>query len=748
MNLDRASLLTRMFVVFLAVLVLPCAIVFQLFRIQFMEGQNLRSLWSAQAIDFIPITAQRGNILDANGRILVTNSTSYSVAVDPLAPGVTQESLAEISRILGHFSERNAVHYSRLINQAPAGSRYIVMGRNFDRAAFDSLRSLRNRALILEENYRRRYNFESLGAHVLGHVNHNLTGMMGLESFYNAQLSGTDGLQQVRRDSRNRVKQFVGAPRKKPIQGHSLVTTIDAQIQAIVEEELRDGVRRVRANRGTAIVVEPSTGRIVALANYPTFNPNSPGSTPEENRRNSAISDMIEPGSTFKIVAAVAALEQGLTNMDEVFVTPENGRRLIHGQWMRDHDPLGTLSFREAFEKSSNVVFSEVAMRLEQDTFYQYVRNFGFGTATSIDLSGEESGRLQQPFNWSRVTQPWMSVGYEVQVTPLQMVMAYAAVANGGNLMRPFIVERVVDERGRTVQQNSPKVIRRAVQSSTIQTLMPALTGVVSEDGTAQFASVPGLSIAGKTGTAQKFIDGRYRTRYRASFVGYFPAEAPKYVTLILFDEPRTSIYGGFTGGPVFRNIARRTMGVDPAIRQFVQGQGELPDQRIAPSLVNLDLAAASRMLQHQAVPFSIEGNGSTVISQIPEAGQSLENGQVMRLFTGSSPLDRPFYAVMLASAAEKLLKEQQQGDEGVEADHVVEKAVEAEPLKVPDVRGLSMRDAVLLLRNSGYEVTRNGSGTVYAQFPQGGSIMQAGRQVTIRGRARPMEQLVGEAGR
>lgn len=725
MEMARANLLTRIFLVFGVVLILPCAIIFQILRVQFMEGDNLRSLWSAQAVETIRIQAQRGNIYDASGRILVTNTTTYSVAVDPLAPGATAEGMAMVAGIIGYITGNGSDMYNRRIRQAPRGSRYIVLGRDFDRTVYDSLRSHRLRGLILEENYRRRYNFESLASHSLGHVNHELTGMMGIESSYNRYLGGRDGIQQVRKDSRGRVKEFVGAPRRKPVQGNSVHTTIDARIQAIVEEELREGVARSRAQKGTIVVVEPSTGRVVALANYPDFNPNSPGSTPEANRRNTAIADMIEPGSTFKLVTAVAALEQGVVSLDEVFETPENGRRLIHGQWMRDHDPLGTLTFRQAFEKSSNVATAEVSMRLERDTFYQYVRNFGFGTATSIDLPGEETGRLQQPYNWSLVTQPWMSVGYEVQVTPLQVAMAYASFANGGQLMRPYIVERVTDENGRTILENKPKVIRQTVSPATIRELMPVLQGVVSDEGTAQFAAIEGLSIAGKTGTAQKFIDGRYRARYRASFVGFYPAEQPKYVAYIMLDEPRTSIFGGFIAGPIFRNIANRMMGVDQSIQHYVQTQISPPDERVAPFLTGMNIDAAARLLQHQNIRFTTEGSGAFVVGQSHRAGNPLQNGDIITLTVSPFPVG----LARLVNEAE--------GNEGNESDILSG--------RIPDVRGMSMREAVLTLRRAGYEVNRNGSGTVHTQFPEAGAAMQPGRTVSVRGRARPMEQLVSE---
>lgn len=715
MQADRNALAARLLVVFGALLILPLAITVQLLRIQFAEGEALRELWSRQAMNTISIQAQRGNIYDMNGRLLVTNTVSYSVAVDPHVPNAQPNEPERIAGILAHFTGRSKADYLRIVQQAPRDSRYIVLGRDFDRAVFDSLRAHRFRGLILEERFRRHFNHDNLASHVLGYVNHQLSGMEGLERSYNEMLKGRDGQQQVRRDSQGRIRQFVGAPSRRPQQGHSLVTTIDAQIQAIAQEELEAGIRRTRAQHGTVVIVRPESGQVVAMANYPDFNPNRPGTIDRETRRNAAISDMIEPGSTFKIVTAVAAWEQGLVQLDEVFHTPESGTRQIFGQTMRDHIPLGDITFRQAIERSSNIATAEAAMRLDRDVFFQYVRNFGFGALSSIDLPGEESGRVRRPLHWSGVTQPWMSIGYEVQVTALQMVMSYAAIANGGRLMRPYVVDHVVDESGRVVQQNRPTVIRQSVKPETVEALRSVFQNVVSEDGTARLASVAGLSVAGKTGTAQKFIDGRYRQRYRASFVGYFPSDAPRYAMIVILDEPQTSIFGGTTAGIVFREITRRIVGVDPQVRNLVQRNpgSETNGERRAPQFAGLNAANARSMAANLGFTLVVEGEGNRVESQHPAAGQPLAAGEPVQLRL------RP----ALSTAGEEL-----------------------SPL-VPDVTGLSMREAVAVLREAGYEMQRTGSGTIASQFPLAGAVMQPGRTVMVRGRAPGMELLISDRG-
>src|SRR5690554_5156739 len=294
---------TKMRILFVLgmVLVLPIAIAVQILRIQVIEGDSLRTLFASQAIDVVSVQAQRGSILDAKGRILVSNNVSYTVAIDPRVPNTKAEDIGKILTTLSKHTRISEATYRRLIQQSSKQARYIVLEKNVSRDVYNDLKKLNLRNVILEDQYKRRYNYDQLASHIIGYVNHESRGMMGLESHYDAILRGQDGEQQVQRDRMGRIRAMVGAPRRLPKQGHTLKTTIDGHIQAIVEEELRIGVEKSRAKHGTAIVMDPQTGAIKAMANYPTYNPNAPASNDQENRRNFAISDMIEPGSTFKM---------------------------------------------------------------------------------------------------------------------------------------------------------------------------------------------------------------------------------------------------------------------------------------------------------------------------------------------------------------------------------------------------------------------------------------------------------------
>ena len=713
---ERTAILSRMFMVFGLVILIPCAIVLQLLRVNFIEGDDLRQLWSDQAIDYISIPAQRGNIYDTDGSVLATNSVAYKVAIDPKLKGLTRDEIKTLSTTLASFTNRSSGYYLNKVDRAPSRSRYVVLEKNINTEAYEAIRALENSAVILEEEYQRRYSFHTLAAHALGFVNYNMNGMIGLEKEYDEKLKGTDGVQQVRRDRNGRIFAYVGAPRKQPRQGYSLHTTIDSHIQAILEEELKAGIDRTKSNYGSAIVIDPETGAVKAMANYPTFDPNNPASSEKENRRNFAISDMIEPGSTFKLVTAISAVEQNKVSFDEKFETPEDGKQLIHGQMMRDHDPLGTMTFPEVISKSSNIATAEVAMRLTKNSFYQYARNLGFGTPTNIDLPNEEDGRLQKPYEWSQVTLPWMAIGYEMQATPIQIAQAYAAFANKGTMMRPYLVEKVTDAHDNVISKHQPVKVRQIAKKQTLEKLYPVFEDVVSDSGTAEWAQVKGLQIAGKTGTAQKVIDGQYRYKYRASFVGFFPANNPKYVCLVILDEPKTSIYGGYTAGPIFRNTANRIAGLDNEIeKQIIEHGSEKTLWAYTPELKDRSFDEARSILNNQNLAFSTSGSGNWVIGQNPKPGSELTTKD----------------EITLSLSNRNAAVDTTEIPDGYSI--------------IPDVGGMSMRKASLLINSRGFEAKLIGSGTIFTQFPRAGDMMKKGRTITVRGKAKSLETIAGK---
>ena len=723
----RGDIMGRMFVVLGILFLLPTALLVQLVRINFIEGEGLRQLWNEQAITEIAIPAERGNIYDRNGTLLATNTVDYKMAIDPKVPGTTQAEVDCVLVTLGRTTNKGKAHYQGILNNAPSWSRYVVMEKNINGMQKEELAKLGIRGVILEENYRRSYTFGSLAAHTMGFVNHEMRGRIGLESHYDNELKGIDGVQQVRKDAFQRVFEYVGAPKKLPVEGYDLHTTINASIQAILEDELQVGVQRYQANYGTGIIMDPTTGEILAMANYPSYNPNVPGDINEENRRNFAIADLVEPGSTFKLVTAIAAVEQGVIKKNELFKTPENGAIQIHGLTLRDHNPLGTISFEEVIQQSSNVATAEIAMRLDNDTFYQYARNLGFGTPTHIDLAGEEGGRMAKPFEWSLVSLPWMSHGYELLSTPLQTTQAYAAFANRGVLMRPYLVKKITNRSGKIVEQFYPTHIRRVAKAKTLEKLYPVFESVVSDSGTGDLAQIPGLRIAGKTGTAKKVIKGVYSNRYRGSFVGFFPIEAPRYVIYIMLDEPKPVGYGGYTAGPIFKEVALRIAGLDQDLqRQLVQYDSYDNTYAIAPSLLGLSPKQAKELLKSLYIPFEMQGKGDWIVQQQPAPGDTIFSKTKLYLQV------KPKSGLLNPHKDPKIVWN------GTDTKEI-------ERIELPDMRGMSMRTAHTILTELGLKIKRIGSGTIYAQFPIAGDYMRPGRTVILRGKALLFEQINGK---
>ncbi|MEO9884770.1 MAG: penicillin-binding transpeptidase domain-containing protein [Balneola sp.] len=712
---EKTAILSRMFLVFGLLLLIPCVLAFQLVRINYFEGEELRLLWSKQAIDSIPIPAQRGNIYDANGTLLATNAANYLIALDPKVKdahgkSVSNEQINELSSVLAKETNNSASYYRKRISEAPSNSQYIVLAKNLSPISRDAIRELDIKGVIIEESFSRKYTFGSLAAHSLGFVNHNMDGKTGLEAYYDEDLKGENGVQQVRRDPRNQISAYIGAPKKLPENGRSIHTTIDSYIQAILEDELKKGVDKHLAEYGTGIIIDPKTGAIKALANYPTYDPNYPGSDENENRRNFAISDMVEPGSTFKLVTAIAAVEQNKVDFEEIFETPESGEVVIHGLTLRDHDPLGNMTFQEVIQKSSNVATAEIAMRLKPQVFYQYARNLGFGSETNIDLSGEVAGILNKPYDWSMVSLPWMSHGYEILATPLQVAQAYAAFANEGLLMRPYLVDRIEDQNGNIVLDNKPVEIRRVARKKTLQKILPIFESVVTDSGTGEWAQIDGLRIAGKTGTAKKVYKGRYSNKYLASFVGFFPAEDPKYVCLIILNEPKTSGYGGFTAGPIFRETAKRIAGLDGDIQRSMSPKEQPELITKVPSLIGISKERSEELLKKFNLSFKTDGKSGYVIAQNIEPGTPILNDEGIILTLSETYLP-------------------------VDSSKVKEGFAE-----VPELRGMSMRQATNILSELGLKAASYRSGTIERQFPKAGDMMKLGSAVTIRGKAKPLE--------
>jgi membrane peptidoglycan carboxypeptidase len=389
------------------------------------------------------------------------------------------------------------------------------------------------------------------------------------------------------------------------------------------------------------VVVDPRTGEILAMASYPTYDPNDLRSASQAAIRVRAITDMYEPGSTMKLVTAAAALEEGAVKPTDQ-LDGEGGTWQLGNHTIHDDHPAGMMSFREALEHSSNIAFAKVAERLPAPRFYKYVRDFGFGIISGIDLPGEARGDVKKPSQFTEGTQEFMAFGYQLAVTPLQLACAYAAIANGGVMMKPHLLKKRLDRNGDVIEEIAPQEIRRVVSQTTADTLRNLLVDVV-ENGTGREARIPGMRVAGKTGTAQQLSGGEYsKSKYNASFVGFFPADDPKVTLLVLLDSPTNGYYGGGVAAPIFREIARRIAGASvgseeppPAIAEAssatIRRVARLTKLRV-PDLRGMDLEAAKEVCSKYGCRVMVEGNGTIVSEELPAAGAELEYGGIVTL--------------------------------------------------------------------------------------------------------------------
>jgi cell division protein FtsI (penicillin-binding protein 3) len=427
-------------------------------------------------------------------------------------------------------------------------------GRWFERTRIEGI------GVVMEG--RRFYPKGPLLSHLLGFSGMDGQGLEGIERRYDTDLQGEKRVTVLQRDAKGRTVFSKGQQAEQaPAPGHRLVLTIDEVIQYIVEKELDNAVARAQAKSGTMIVLEPHSGALLALAGSPRFDPNVLSNLSPDRWRNRALTDAYEPGSTMKAILAAAAIEERVMKPDTL-VFGEQGSMAIASTVIHDHEKLGWLTFAQVIQKSSNIGAAKAGMALGDQRLYQYLQAFGFGARTEIDLPGETAGLLRSPKAWGRRTVASVSMGQEIGVTPMQMVSAIAAIANGGKLMRPYVVSEIRDARDEVKRQILPQVRRRVISPETARAVTRILEGVVTE-GTGGKAAISGFRVAGKTGTAQK-IDprtGAYSdSKFVSSFVGYVPADNPRLAMIVVIDEPQGEAWGGAVAAPVFNRVGEQVL--------------------------------------------------------------------------------------------------------------------------------------------------------------------------------------------
>src|SRR6266496_3971648 len=641
----------------------------RLVQLQVNQHEELASRARSQQVGAIETGPSRGQLLDRQGRELARSIDTESFFADPREILKTEETAKRIAAITGQDRAELA---GRLGEAKESNKKFVWIVRRLDIQSASKLDQLNLDGIYSRKEPKRYYPNDSLAAHVLGFVGTDEIGLSGVEQFYNEKIRGEGGkvFLEVDRDHRAFESYEV-----QPHPGQTVVLTIDQVIQYRTEQALNAAVERAHAKSGTAIVMDPRTGEILALANAPTFDPNQPGDVSPEERTNGAVQNIYEPGSTFKIVAFSAAIEKGLVKPEDK-IDCQMGQIVVAGRVIHDHRPFGVLTVADALAQSSDVGAIKLGLLAGNESMYDYIKRLGFGSRTGVDLAGESPGILRPVNRWQPSSIGSIAMGQEVGVTPLQMATAYSVLANGGTLVKPHLLRELRAPDGSVLFQAKPET-RPALKPETATALRGMLEGVTIK-GTAKKAQLDGYSAAGKTGTAQK-IDPKTRTysktKYVGSFVGFAPVNNPVVVIIVVIDEPAGSYHGGDIAAPVFREIAEQVL---PEI-------GVMPD---------IDLKSA---------PDLIAG-----LSPHPENVEKIR-GQQARM---QQERKATFPTV-----------DSNSGREG----EVVYAVTTNKAILMPDLRGRSVRDVARTCAQLGLQVEAHGEGRVLRQNPSPGSEVESG---------------------
>lgn len=626
----------------------------RLIYLQVIQHEQLVARATRQQMRTVPASAKRGDILDRRGRVLAYSVDADTVYAVPSEIKDAELVASTLCDALDDCSERERQTIARRLGQRRA---FAYVRRQTDPDEARRVAALQLDGIGFLKETRRYYPNKELAAHLLGYVGVDSVGLHGVESAYDGQIRGRAGTILIQTDARHRAFSRIERP---PTAGATLELTIDHYLQYVAERELRAAVDQHQADGGTVLIMDPHSGELLALANEPTFNPNAFAKYDDDRRRNRATQDVYEPGSTFKMITASAALEEHVMEPTAP-IDVSAGMIRLRSRQITDIVRHDTLSFEDVIVRSSNVGAVKIGLELGSDRLGRYVRRFGFGQRLSRDFQGESAGILRDPMRWTEDSLASISMGYEIGVTPLQMATAASAIANGGVLLEPRLVHAVVRGGGRV--ESKPRIIRRAIGSDTSTRLTAIMEQVVAR-GSGRGARIPGYRIAGKTGTSAKLVDGRYsKSSYNASFVGFVPSTDPAFTILVVIDNPSTGqYYGGQVAAPVFSRVADAALrhhGIAPTVnprkplivvrdrertttRPITFGVGHASrsvapvtivaaGEGLMPNMRGLSAREALRELVRVGLTAHVTGQG-LVAEQVPAAGTPIGDAAFARL--------------------------------------------------------------------------------------------------------------------
>lgn len=552
---NRSETMKNIRVIGLLFIVFFFIIGFRGYSLQVLSADKLSKIIKKQTERNIALSPKRGTIYDRNGSELSVSIDVESLFARPYLIENKSLTAIKISRILG-------VSHKTILKKFGKNSRFVWIKRQIPPADALKIKKLGIKGLDFTDESQRFYPNKELAAQMIGFVGDDPKGLDGIEYEYNNVLKGKSRYLAVNRDALGRQLFIDGANTSEEVQGNDITLTIDKNIQYIAEKELQAAISLSKAKSGIAIVMEPATGKILAMAVAPFFNPNQYKKYDPKTWRNRAITDEFEPGSTFKTFLMASALEENIIKPKDIFFC-ENGSYRVANRVIHDTHPYGWLNATKILKYSSNIGVSKIAHHLGSELFYQHIRNFGFGEETGVEFPSEADGFIPLPYRIPEHTRSAMAFGQGISVSPLQLATAYSAIANGGLYMKPYFVEKISHPNGMTIQETKPQVLRRVVSEKTARTVRKMLKSVVTKDGTGEKAKTASYHVAGKTGTSQK-IDKKLKAysseKLIASFAGFAPADDPAITVLVIIDEPEKMMSGGAIAAPTFSRITSQTL--------------------------------------------------------------------------------------------------------------------------------------------------------------------------------------------
>ena len=613
----------------------------RLFQVMILDKDDYRKRSAQNTTKNQELIPLRGNIFDRNNIALTRNVIHYNLGAHPYLIKDKDLLSKKLSQSIGNDFD---YYKSKLMSK----KKYETLHIKIKKEKIESLLKNTPKGIKIDRYTRRVYPHSNIAGQIVGFSDSDDKGLTGIENEFNKELSGAPGWEVKKVDSKGRSHYNNNFPKKESLNGSNIQLAIDIEFQIILVEELKRRINEMNAAGGIGIIANPQNGKILAMTSMPDFDPNQHNNFPVENQKNRAIADQFEPGSIFKIVASTAAINNKIVNLEDEFFC-EDGEYEFAGNVISDYKSFGLMSFSDIFANSSNIGMVKIAKKLGPRPLYEYSRNYGFGSLTGIPFPGETKGILRNIEQWSERSIIGVSIGYEVGVTALQMVMAYSAIANGGYLLKPILIDQIISPSGEIEYASKTQVIRKIATNDTMDKMRKMLSDAVLF-GTGKKAYLKGWSVAGKTGTAYKLINGEYSKKFISNFIGFFPNENPQIVCLIIIDDPKPK-NGMHTGGdvaaPAFKRISQRIINFDDTIQMHKPteknkivnaknknvllssvnfSQKYKDGYSVMPNVKGMSLLKAKKTLIAANIIPTIKGSG-TVVWQTPSPGSKINPG-------------------------------------------------------------------------------------------------------------------------